>query len=52
MSLFYLGDKPGGKSKNPVNTFVVMPSANGRNVVKFPLIRETPKGKIAVRGTF
>ena len=50
--MFYLGGKQGGKSKNPVNTVVVTPSANGRNPVNFPSIRETPKGKIPVRGNF
>jgi hypothetical protein len=47
-----LGGNQGGKSKNPVNTAVVTSSANGRNVVKFPSIRGTSKGKIPVRGNF
>jgi hypothetical protein len=47
-----LGGKQGGKSKNSVNTAVVTPSASGRSSAKFPSIRETPKGKIQLRGTF
>jgi hypothetical protein len=45
--VFYLGGNQGGKSKNPVNTAVVTPSASGRSSAKFPSIRENPKGKIA-----
>ena len=52
ISLFYLGGKSGGKSKNPVKSQVGTPSAKGRNFAKFPSIRETPKGKTVLRGTF
>ena len=50
--MFYLGGKSGGKGKNQVKSQVGTPSASGRSLVKFPSIRETPKGETTFRGTF